>query len=299
MMADHGPSSAWRCDGAPNLLLIGAKKASTTLLYETLSLHPEIWFSAEKEPHHFLKPDYRKPAVWRQYLRLFEGRPASARFFGEASTGYTTLPHNGPTPRRIREQLGQPRMIYIVRDPVERAISNFKHSHLGGWYPDDITFGQAIELDPILLDTSCYAFQLFGYRNVFGKEAVHVVVAEEFHRAPVDVLRGIEEYLGVSRFEGWPETLPRVNSQKQLATNLLARRLLGNGRMKSLAKRILPESAKRWGSARAVSRPSPTITDAEREAALAGVADDLEQLVGMLGDRIDCWPSVQRLGARR
>lgn len=109
----------------PNMLIIGAKKASSTLLYELLCQHPQVWMPQEKEPHCLVTasdPD----KIREQYARLFEPAPDSALILGEASTGYTTMPYNGPIPRRIQQALGQPKLIYILRDPVERLISNYR-----------------------------------------------------------------------------------------------------------------------------------------------------------------------------
>ena len=104
-------------DTLPNTLIIGAMKASTTLLYTMLGRHPRVWFPAEKEPHYFTAPDYDDPAAWERYRALFKPCPADARVIAEASTNYSKQPHFGDTPGRLRAKLGEPKLVYILRDP--------------------------------------------------------------------------------------------------------------------------------------------------------------------------------------
>ena len=98
----------------PNTFIIGAAKCGTTSLWLYLDAHPEIAFSANKEPAFFVRPHYRDE------LGLVRGlfRPAPVR--GEASTVYTTHPVNSGVPERIRSLVPDAKLIYMVRDPVDR-----------------------------------------------------------------------------------------------------------------------------------------------------------------------------------
>jgi len=281
----------------PNFLIIGSKKSGSTLLYEMLGEHPEIWLPEEKEPGYFIDPDWQRPECWEAYRKLFRSAPAEATWIGEASTGYTTAPHNGNTPERIRERLGRPKLIYILRDPVKRAISNFEHSFLHGFYPADITLAEAIANDRILIDTSCYAMQLDAYAAVFGDDAVHVVIFEELLREPRLVLEAAAKYLELSPEDHeWPDALPTVNSGRQNAVSVQVDGLLGQGLMRRLARKV-PISVKELVRSRlpGVQREIPAATEQDIAALTQGVAEDLVQLHERLGPRIDLWPTVTRL----
>lgn len=111
----------------PNLYLIGAMKCGTTSLHRYLARHPQVFMSAVKEPELFLDP------TWDEEL----GRPradalaAAARgyagepVYGEASTSYTKAPVlREDIAARIRRAAPSARLLYVVRDPLERILSD-------------------------------------------------------------------------------------------------------------------------------------------------------------------------------
>lgn len=283
---------------APNLVVIGAMKASTTTFYELITRHPDIWFASEKEPHYFTSPEYGSPAAWQRYLQLFEKAPTTAKYRGEASTGYSKLPHFGDTPARIAEALDHPRFIYLVRDPVERTISNYRHAYLAGHYEAGTTLTDALERDPILIDASCYTRQIEAYHNQFGSEQLLVVTTDELHASPKNVMQRVESFLELPAFDGWDKPLPQSNSQQALGGSLAAHAWLPKPMVTAL-RSLLPNGLRNMLKGAAASRVVvPTITDEERQRIFELVADDLTNLRPLLGDRIANWPSVQKLGRR-
>lgn len=283
---------------APNLVVIGAMKASTTSFYELVTRHPEIWFSSEKEPHYFTSPEYGEPAAWNRYLKLFEPAPKSAEYIGEASTGYSKLPHFGDTPQRLREDLAEPRFIYLVRDPVARTISNYQHSYLNGHFAAGTTLAEAIERDPILIDASCYARQISAYRSVFGADKLLIITTDELHSHQTRTMRRVEEFLGLSAFDGWDAPLPQSNSQQSLGRSLAWQAMLPRpvyNVLRSLVPAKLKGSVKSLASSKVTV---PPIADDERNLVFERISEDLVELHKLLGDAIDSWPSVQKLGER-
>jgi hypothetical protein len=158
--------------GPPHFLCIGAHKSGTTWLYQNLRQHPAVWLPPIKELHYFdgmpglsrlaqrlneairdavvadriadpakldfmrrLVLDQRRDFAW--YQSLFE--PAGDRLSGDMTPAYAVLP--APTVRTIRERLPDCRVIFIMRNPIERAWSHFR-SHVGkaDTYPADSGF---------------------------------------------------------------------------------------------------------------------------------------------------------------
>lgn len=283
---------------APNLVVIGAMKASTTTFYKLINRHPDIWFASEKEPHYFTSPEYGTPVAWRRYLQLFEGAPTSAKYRGEASTGYSKLPHFGDTPARLAEKLADPRFIYLVRDPVERTISNYRHAYLAGHYEAGTTLTDALERDPILIDASCYARQIEAYQNQFGAERLLIITTDELHSSPKHVMQRVESFLELPAFDGWDEPLPQSNSQQALGGSLAAHAWLPKPMVTAL-RSLLPNGLRNMLKGAAASRVIvPTITDEEKQRIFELLADDLTDLRPLLGERIANWPSVQKLDGR-
>lgn len=280
----------------PNFLVIGAMKASTTSFYNLVTQHPQIWFPEEKEPHYFTSRDYDQPAAWERYLRLFASAPMSATVLGEASTGYSKLPHLGPTPERIRARLGGDiKLLYLLRDPVERCVSNYRHSYLVDCDGDPTPLSEAIQSDPILLAASGYARQIKAYHAEFGRDHLMVVTTDELHSSPTAVMRKVEQFLGIDPHEHWPTMIAANNSQQSLRGTLMASRLAPSG-LRKWIKALLPvsvqQSLKRMVSSRHTMPPVP---GEDRELIWTHLADDVGQLAEMLGDRVSGWKSVQRL----
>lgn len=279
----------------PNTLIVGAMKASTTLLYTMLGQHPRVWFPDEKEPHYFTAQDYDDPAAWERYRALFAPCPPEAQIIAEASTNYTKQPHFGDTPGRIRAKLGEPKLVYLLRDPVARVVSNYRHSYVTRRYDVGTTAGQALDRDPILIDASRYATQLDAYHQEFGVGSVHVVIAEQLHAQPLQVMTELAGYLGIDPLPGWSQTPKAVNAIGQLAASDRADRLVGASIRRRVAA-LLPEGIKRTlKGAVAKDVPIPEVDPATEDRIFNDVADDLACLHTMLGERIELWPSTQRL----
>ena len=100
-------------------MLIGAQKSGTTSLAQQLGAQPQICLSAEKEPAFFNAGD-----DWRSGLDAYHGlfTPAPGQLCLEASTMYTFLPEFGGTHDRIHEYNPDVKLLYVMRDPVERML---------------------------------------------------------------------------------------------------------------------------------------------------------------------------------
>ena len=106
----------------PNLIVIGAAKCGTTSLHEYLDLHPEVAMSREKELDFFVEEKHWGRGVeW--YAAQFEDAPVR----GESSPSYTAYPRYRGVPERIRRVVPDAKLVYLVRDPVERIVSHFVH----------------------------------------------------------------------------------------------------------------------------------------------------------------------------
>ena len=190
----------------PNLFLIGSMKSGTTYLRKLLSAHPDIFMCEPDEPSFFVDPrDLRKlwPEMWEQglwrneerYLELFR-YGGDALILGEASTNYTKLPLAPGVPERIAAFNREARFIYLMRDPVERAISHYWHMvrHRAEHRP----IAEALRRDSRYIAVSYYAMQLSPYLERFGRDRVLPLVHERLVGDPAGVMRGVYEWLGVN-----------------------------------------------------------------------------------------------------
>jgi hypothetical protein len=285
----------------PNFLIIGAMKASTTTFYQALLRHPQVWMPDEKEPHYFTSSDYGTEVAWCKYLKLFQEAPITAKAVGEASTGYSKLPRLGATPERIQKDLGEPKLIYLVRDPVARAISNYRHSYDAGAYPSGTSFGDALHQDPIILAASRYHQQIQGYLKVFERNQLLILVAEQFHANPRAMLCRTERHLGLDAYHDWPERLESVNSATERAVSQHLNRHIPPS-MKKIMRRFCPNFVRQAvysQLARRQNQDAPEVSQSDRRFAYEAIRDDLDRFVSFeeenLRTELECWPSVQAL----
>ena len=126
----------------PNFLIIGAMKAGTTIVYDALEQHPEIYVSKVKEPHFFsqgkeaeamvsLEGDTCYTTDYATYLQLFTD-VQQQKAIGEASTSYLHVPG---TAQRIQHRLPDVKLICILRNPVARAYSHYLYLFRQGVEP--------------------------------------------------------------------------------------------------------------------------------------------------------------------
>jgi Sulfotransferase domain len=182
-----------RARGAlPNLVVIGGLKCGTTSLHHYLNLHPGVAMSRPKELNFFVA-ELNWPLGTDWYASHFE-RDAPVR--GESSPHYTNLPRFAGVADRIESTLGSPKLIYVVRDPIDRMLSHYLHNVAGGYERRDL--GQALT-DPrtSYVARSRYWLQLEPYVETFGAEPIEIVGREELKGAREEVMRRVFAFLGV------------------------------------------------------------------------------------------------------
>jgi len=188
----------------PNFFIIGSMKSGTSTLYEYFVEHPDIFMPAVKEPSYFVDrttlkqiwPEMERQGFWRGeelYLALFEGA-REGQAVGEASTNYSKFPRIKGVPERIHAFNPDARIIYVMRDPVERTISHYWHNVRTGAERRDLE--KAITDHPYYRDVSYYRMQIEPYIDLFGWDRVKIITFETLRDSPMSVLPELFEWLG-------------------------------------------------------------------------------------------------------
>ena len=177
----------------PNMLIIGAAKAGTTSLHYYLSLHPEIQMAREKELHFFSNPDcWRRGLDW--YRSQFDPRSPVR---GESSVSYTADPERPGVAAKIQSVLPDAKLIYILRDPIERILSAWVQRTSMGREHRPIEEALRVLDDNPLVTRSLYHHQLAQYLHEFDRSQILVLTLEEMRDQPGSVLRRAFEFLEV------------------------------------------------------------------------------------------------------
>jgi len=189
---------------SPNLFLVGAMKAGTSSLHEYLHQHPQIFMSRFKEPQYFA-PHRTQYGMWGQgqplpepgidwYLRLF-AEAGDAVYAGESSVSYTARHWVSDCEQRIWEFNPQARIIFLMRDPVERAISHYWHFVAAG--RETLPPEQALRERDDYVARSDYAYQIEPYMRRFGQDRVYLLTLEELQTDPGSTFARLFAWLGV------------------------------------------------------------------------------------------------------
>lgn len=274
----------------PDFLIIGAMKAGTTTVWADLACHPRIFFPVDKEPNSFVDPDVLSPSGRRRLATLY-ARAKDDQLCGDASTAYSKRPRHEGVAKRAREIMGpDAKIIYIVRNPIERIISQHHHSYATGYYGADIN--ASVREDPCLIAFSQYAMQLEPWYESFGQEAVKVVKFEDYVKNRQAGANEFFTFLGVepvtldtsdqtfNRTEGKP--VPRGWRAKLVESPLYRgtiRRMLSADMRQRLAGILLPK---------APPRPDPP-TLSTIDYIIEKVGPDVERLSMLLKKPAPLW----------
>jgi hypothetical protein len=169
--------------------IIGAMKAGTTSLHRALAGHPEIGMPARKELDYFSA--VREPSA-TEYFSHF--RWCKGTVTGEASPSYTMYPTHGDVAARMAQVVPDAKLIYCIRDPVDRMRSHFKHEVLRS---REERWGSDALHDIKYLIPSLYGLQLERFLVHFEPEQVAIVSLGDLWHQPEEALRALYRFLGV------------------------------------------------------------------------------------------------------
>lgn len=191
----------------PTFLIVGGMKCGTTALHDLLAEHPQIATSEPKELNFFFGGDAPSPwnaGNWHRGVEWYRdhfdgGFPVR----GESSPGYTS-PAHAEAPGRIADLVPDVRVVYLVREPVARMVSQHAHHVRDGT--------ERRPLAEALLDAasqyvarSRHAERLRPFLDRFALDRLAVVVQEELAAHPEELLRGLYGFLGAD-----PDLAPRI-----------------------------------------------------------------------------------------
>jgi Sulfotransferase domain len=184
----------------PNLVVIGGLKCGTTSLHHYLNLHPAIHMSRPKELNFFVAElNWPLGADW--YVSHFS---ADAPVRGESSPHYTNLPRFTGVAERMSSVLPETRLLYVVREPVDRALSNYLHNVAGGYESRPVAEALA-DPDSAYVHRGLYAMQLEPYLERFGRDRIELVSRDELKRDRGQTMRRVFRFLGVDESFSSPQ----------------------------------------------------------------------------------------------
>ena len=299
----------------PDFFLIGAPKAGTSALHAALRQHPGLYLSPVKEPKYYLcgdspPPTYKGPGdahsnqewIWQRerYLDLFKDAPAGA-LTGESTPFYL---YNRDARRRIAVDRPDAKLIAVLRDPVDRAYSNWMHLWMDGLEPRaDIV--EAVRREQRRIDAGwapfwhyqglgMYGRQIADLLDHFPREQLLLLRYRDMVDSPTATLDHVFDFLGVPPAE--IREIPRDNTRPFVHDGPRAKAIGPVIRIGATLGQFLPPRVWRSaskplvGSLHRGGRPErPKLTPAQRDALLEPHLPDIELLEKVTGESYADW----------
>lgn len=288
----------------PSFIIVGAAKAGTTALYWYLAEHPQVFMSPVKETNFFAynldaqgRLLYGDPDVHRfpvktlaEYEALFAD-PGDARAIGEASPLYLESPQ---APGRIRELIPSARIVCSLRQPVDRAYSDY----LMYLRRRGRRFDPSRELQPSAawarpdsrwMQVSRYHGQLARYFDAFPREQIHVSLFDDFKHSALDLTQEVYRFIGVD-----PTFAPDFDTPHApggVPQNRMLESLLTSRRLRAAVGHLVPVGAANWVRRLRTRnmQKAPPLPAHLRQHLTAHFRDDIDRTGRLIGRSLDHW----------
>ena len=186
----------------------GAQRSGTTYTYHLCADHPQIEMAhpVKPEPKFFMNPALVSQGLAYYHAQYF-GQKADVSLYGEKSTSYIEVEYAA---QHIAAHLPDAKFVFILRNPVERAISNYWFSHKNGFETlplADAIYGESArvaDFDPRKISVSPYAYLKRGryidylrmYTRYFDRQQIHVMIYEQVVNNP-QAAHDLYAFLGI------------------------------------------------------------------------------------------------------
>jgi hypothetical protein len=270
----------------PDFIIIGAMKCATTTLHRQLESQPGFFCTTPKEPNFFSNDDvYSKGEKW--YSNLYsDAKPNDTK--GESSTHYTKLPTYPHTIDRMKSYgIEAPKLIYMVRHPIDRLISHYQHQWTMREITEDINI--AIDKYPELIAYSSYYTQLKPYLEWQKGNSVLLCFFDSVYTQPQAMLEQACQYLDYSGEPKWNDDSGEENSSKMRWRKFpLSDVLVESNFMTAIRRAIVPQSLRSKIKSKLSMNEKPILSE-ESLTKLQNIFDrELGELGKLIGSDLSC-----------
>ena len=269
----------------PGIFIIGAAKSGTTSLANMLEQHPDICVSSPKEPDFFTR-NQDQGLDW--YKNGFNN-VTDGMYLVDASTSYTSFSQEmigSNTPEKIHQSCPNAKIIYIVRDPVQRTWSSYWHSVRAG--EEKRPFLDAIKGQNLHIEGSMYFQWLERYLSYFDNKNIHVVNFHDFVKDNGKVFNDVLSFLEIENKKTTNTSTHATHKNESFVWNTKGQFILNAigihriKRINKIVKKILPESL-HSRIKNTLSSSTPKISTDEGKLLVPIFKDDVVKLKDLTG----------------
>ncbi len=273
----------------PTFLIIGTMKGGTTSLHRYLRQHPEVFMPERKELNFFLD-EYAGPPIdppeernWSRGITWYERQFAGAeheRAVGEASANYSRYPTYPGVAERIAELVPEVKLVYLVRNPIDRVLSHYLHDFAKGREQRPLHI--AVRRDDRYLTPSRYATQVEHYFRIFSPTQVLLLKTDDLLTRRATTVGRVLEFIGVNN-----KVHLRLDFEAHRSSEKLERTRALTFAMQSRYRRVVPRPIRRR-LRQLLAKPLDTsqidIDTETREFLLTQLVPDVRRLSELAGE---------------
>ena len=184
----------------PNCLIIGVGKGGTGALLEFLGEHPQIVRNKEKEEYHFFSANYFKGLEWYREMMPYS---LAGQIVIEKSPDYFWRPQ---VPSRVFELNPRIKVLLLVRDPVQRAISTYAmvkekyERHKNQILKNSVRLFPSFESSWEMYLNWQYDTSIENWLKFYKLKQIHIIDSQTFSANPVPDLKKVESFLNINHY---------------------------------------------------------------------------------------------------
>ena len=240
----------------PNFIIAGFPKCGTTSLHHYLNEHPEIFMPEQKELHFFTfkilsklkngpKDDIVKEMQINsseKYLSYFQNVKKEIAI-GDASPSYINYPSEF---QKIKQYLNDPKVIIILRDPINRAYSNYLH--LKREHRETMSFKDAIAVEEERMKNKYSDFWYYKFNSTYYEKinkakktfsSVLILTIEELDKDPAVTMKKVYKFLGVDNNFSFKTISEKFNVGGNYKKNFVTKLFFQPSKFKNRIKRFI------------------------------------------------------------
>jgi len=215
----------------PNLIILGAMKSGTSSIFHNLKKHKDIFGLNNKESGLFLDPEKRiNHPNWttknseirfnlsdKDLLKIMLRGYNGERYIFDGSTYYTKYPTQGKeSPKKIKKLSQNPKLLYIVRNPISRIISHYLHLKKYLKKLKNLNINTALKKYPkSFINFSLYYTQISQYLKHFPKKDIKIIIFEEFIKNEKKTYKKILKFLGLDSKDFIKNLKPKIYNKSE------------------------------------------------------------------------------------
>lgn len=276
----------------PDFIGVGAQKAGTSWIYACLYEHPEICIPV-KEIHFFSHED-----KWNKGKPWYESHFAKCEARQKAGEFCTTYLSHPKAARRIHNYYPSAKLLACLRNPVDRAFSNYVNDIKAGVVPSAVSFGEVLADHPEYIQRGFYSNQLRRFLDIFPRSNIYVCLYEDIEADPLKFIQRMYKFIGVND-KYVPEMLdkrinvsriPRFNLVEELI-DWIARKLRASG-LDNIAwlikKSGLPDMIRGLNSKKG-KKAKLHLCEEDRRSLYNIYKAEMSELEELIGISVECW----------